>query len=87
MTALPRGPGGSGLERASPRGSGLDPGGWVYGFLLAVAGGVAIYVVEGYYVFTGALPPVVRWLTIWGYAIWVLVTASAWYSRGGRKRR
>lgn len=81
MTGLPKGPGGSGLDRASPRGTGLDPGGWVFGFLLAVAGGVFIYTVEGYFVFTGALPGVVVWLTIWGYAVWIVVTARAWYGK------
>lgn len=83
MMGLPRGSG-AGLERANPKPTGLQPGGWIYGFVLAAAGGAAIYTVEGWFVFQGVLPGPVVWLTIWGYAIWVTLTARAWYSRSRR---
>lgn len=79
---------GSGLERANPRGrGGLQAGGWVFGFLLAAFGAAALYTFEGYLVFTGALPAPVVWLTIWGYLVWVTLTARAWYNRRARGGR
>lgn len=77
----------SGLDRAAPREKGLGAGGLAFGFVLAIAGGVAIYSVEGWLVFTGALPSVVVWLTIWGYGVWVLVTARSFYQSYGRGKR